>query len=205
MIWFLFFFFFWYGFLYDTLTLLLNGSGHCFCHQCPFLFFWQHAWFSLWILCSWSLWSGCGFPQHLAPGWRTRHRPKSASYCSISCGLTGLGEPRALSLSNHSKSQDCLQLLEEGFFSLSLTLFLPHMVIRRRAIFIPQETNMFENEGNSWREHNQEREREKQSPGDGKRTEFSHTWKENYCLSVCVGFSVICNKTILTNIIFMGI
>lgn len=69
-----------------------------------------------------------GLPQHPVPGWRKRHRPKSASYCPALCGLTGLGEPCALSLSNHSKSQD-FQLLEEEFSFLSLPL-LPHTVSR---------------------------------------------------------------------------
>ena len=36
--------------------------------QCPFLFFWQQAWFSSWILCSWGLWSGWGFPNTLSQG-----------------------------------------------------------------------------------------------------------------------------------------
>lgn len=66
---------------------------------------------------------------------------------------------------------------------------------------IPQGRSLSENEGNSWREHNQE----KESPGDVNRAEFSYAWKENDCLSVCLGFSVICNKTILTDILCIGI
>ena len=146
-----------------------------------------------------------GLPQHPVPGWRKRHRPKSASYCPVSGGLTGLGEPWALSLSNHSKSQDFLQLLEEEFFSFSPSFFCTWSVGRRATvIFIPQEINLFENKGTSWREDNQEKKREKQNLGDGNRIEFSYVWKENYCLSVCVGFSVICNKTTFTNIVLMG-
>lgn len=112
-----------------------------------------------------------GLPQHPVPGWRKRHRPKSASYCPVSGGLTGLGEPCALSLSNHSKSQDFLQLLEEEFFSFSPSFFRTWSVGRRATvIFIPQEISLFENKGTSWRDNNQEKERETKS----------WWWKQNW-------------------------
>lgn len=108
-----------------------------------------------------------GLPQHPVPGWRKRHRPKSASYCPVSSGLTGLGEPCALSLSNH-KSQDFLQLPEEEFFSFSPSFFRTWSVGHRATvILIPQEINLFENKGTGWREDNQEKKREKQNLGDG--------------------------------------